>query len=86
VRGGEIDHIARIAEAWDGGGRNPFTPPTEHQLILRAARLPEGLWQVPWRDLRQEHRMAIAWTLFCFHRLREPCGWIFGEGDGPVER
>jgi len=79
VRGDEIDYIARIAEAWDGRGKVVFTPPTEHQLLLRAARLPEHLWQKSWAGLTATERMAIAWTVYRVYDTRHACGWIFGD-------
>ncbi len=82
MRGDEIDHIARIAEAWDGRGGNAFTPPTEHQLLLRAARLSPDLWNVSWCQLTPDQRMALAWTVFCVHNMRSACCWIFGEAEG----
>jgi len=82
VRGDEIDYIARIAEAWDGRGSNAFTPPTEHRLLLKAAGLPDSLWERSWSALAADQRMALVWTVYRVNELRRCVAHIFGEGEG----
>lgn len=81
MRGGEIDYIARIAEAWDGRGSSVFTPPTEHRLLLKAAGLSQDLWSRSWSQLATDERMALVWTIYRVHTLQECCARIF-EGEG----
>lgn len=78
MRGAEVDFIARIAAAWDGRGREAFTPPTEHMVLLKFAGLPPELHQLPWRDLQPEQRRKLVLACRRVFELARVCAWTFG--------
>ena len=77
-----VDYIARLAEAWDGRGRNPFTAPTEHLGLLAMANLPVSLVHTRWEQLESHQRSALVFAARRAVDLGRACAWVFGEGRG----
>ena len=82
-----IDCIARLAEAWDGRGRNPLRPPYEHAALLARAglldlaqrRLEEWIF---WDNLTPDQRRRLILAARECVELGRACAWVFGEGRG----
>jgi len=76
-----VDSIARMADAWNGYGHWAFTPPTEHQVLLKFAGLPMELHDVSWKELTREQRSSLIKALRRVLDLAQVTGWIFGAVD-----
>lgn len=77
-----VDFVARLAEAWDGAGNHPFTPPFEHRALVAMAGLPQALAGVPWRHLKPDERAVLLTAARRIVELGRQCAWVFGEGNG----
>ncbi len=77
-----VDFIARLAEAWDGKGRNPLSPPSEHLALLQLAGLPHDLASRQWAELKGESRRCLIFAARRAVELGRACAWVFGEGRG----
>ena len=76
-----VDFVARVAEAWDGGGRHFFMPLERRMLLVRAG-LDLSLAMVPWHLLREHHRQALVVAARQGVEFGRACAWCFGEGEG----
>ena len=77
-----VDATARMAQAWDGIGRQVFTPPFEHQALLARAGLSISLWRLPWATLEEYQRKALMIAARQGVELGRACAWVYGEGQG----
>jgi hypothetical protein len=82
-----IDCVARLAEAWDGKGRNPLTPPYEHAALLARAGLLDLAHQrmegwLFWDSLTPDQRRRLLIAARDLVELGRACAWVFGEGRG----
>ena len=77
-----VDFIARLAEAWDGRGAHPLTPPSEHLALLNLAQLSETCVGTRWSDLLPMERRALLFAARRAIELGRACAWVFGEGRG----
>lgn len=75
---GEIDFIARLADAWDGKGRYSLRAPAEHQALLRLANLPESMHDFRWRQLGPLERERLVFAARMGFDLGKTCAWCFG--------
>jgi hypothetical protein len=79
----EVDFIARLADAWDGRGRNVFTAGGgEHLALLGLAGLDASLAWVPWNNLGGDERMKLVFAARRAIEFGRQCAWLFGEGHG----
>lgn len=77
-----VDFVARLAEAWDGAGRQALAPPTDHEALCCLARLPLFVSLVRWRDLNGDQRQKLVFAARRAVELGKTGAWIFGEGRG----
>jgi hypothetical protein len=77
-----VDFVARFAEAWDGGGRHPFTPPFEHRALVAMAGMPQAVAGLSWRHLKPDERTVLLTAARRCIELGRQCAWVFGEGEG----
>jgi hypothetical protein len=77
-----VDFIARLAEAWDGNGRNVLVPPREHLALLGIAGLGRELATLRWDQLNGRERQALVFAARQAVDLGRACAWMFGEGRG----
>jgi hypothetical protein len=78
-----VDPIARLAEAWDLGGRHAFVASRrEHRALLALAGLDQKLAHVRWRFLEEYQRQALFVAVRQGVELGRQCAWCFGEGEG----
>jgi len=77
-----VDFIARLAEAWDGRGRNALRPPSEHLALLQLAGLPHDLSERAWSELTEQSRRGLIFAARRAVELGRACAWVFGEGRG----
>lgn len=80
--GRSVDYIARLAEAWDGTGRQLLTPGSEQRALLALAYLPAELETRLWRDLTAEQRRRLMGAARRAVEFGRTCAWVFGEGRG----
>lgn len=78
-----IDFIARLADAWDGRGRNVFTAGGgEHLALLNLAGLDASLARVYWNNLDGDERRKLVFAARRAIEFGRQCAWVFGEGQG----
>lgn len=78
-----LDPIARLAEAWDYGGRHPFAASgREHRALLAMAGLDLSLANRCWNGLEEYQRKALMVAARQMVDAGRACAWVFGEGDG----
>lgn len=77
-----VDYIARLAEAWDGAGRNVLAPPFEHRALVALAGMRPEIAGLPWRHLKPEERSALLYAARRIVDMARACAWVFGEGQG----
>lgn len=82
ARSRSVDVIARLAESWDGIGRNALTAPIEHQALLCIAHLPTILHVRRWNDLTGDERSKLLTAARRAVELGKLCAWFFGEAYG----
>jgi len=75
-----VDFVARLADAWDGRGRNVLTPPSEHGALLTLAHLNVELWHLRWDELSGDQRRALVLAARRAVELGRACALIFGAG------
>lgn len=79
----ETDFIARLADAWDGKGRNVFAASgVEHRALLEMAGLSTDLQRTRWRELAADERYKLFFAARRAIEFGRQCAWIFGEGEG----
>jgi hypothetical protein len=78
----DVDFVARLADAWDGRGRQVLRPPGEHLALLMLAFLPAHLHLFPWRELDEATRQRLVRAARQAVDLGRQCAWVFGEGEG----
>lgn len=82
-----VDFIARLAEAWNGGGRNALSPTgREHRAFLSLADLPAELYGTRWDSLSGDQRRDLIFGARRAVELGKLSAWFFGEvyGGGGV--
>lgn len=77
-----VDFVARLSEAWDGNGRQVFTPPFEHRALVAMSGMRPEVAGLKWRHLRPEERSALLHAARRCVELGRQCAWVFGEGEG----
>jgi hypothetical protein len=78
-----VDFVARLAEAWNFGGRHCFAAGgREHRALLVMAGLDLALMRLPWNSLEEYQRLALVVAARQAVELGRACAWCFGEGEG----
>ncbi len=78
-----VDFVARLAEAWDLGGRHCFAAGgREHRALLALAYLPPELEQRQWSNLTAEQKRRLTIAARQAIEFGRACAWCFGEGEG----
>jgi len=77
-----VDFVARLSEAWDGGGRQILKPPFEHRALVAMAGMSQAVAGLSWRHLKPDERAALLVAARRCIELGRQCAWVFGEGEG----